>query len=162
VVQHAGLNSFAWRKLLWTEALNWMGVRQYMFGAGGGSFMFNSAHFFSLSGGRHVGAHSVIVQLLFEYGVLGIAAYLLMFWRSAKEALKVRFADRTLAVIALALIVSYLLISSSDNMLDYLLFNWYFWFTIGAICSVAVKLPATAVPEMSPRYAARRGHGRLS
>lgn len=161
VVQYARLNSFAWRKLLWTEALNWMGVRQYVFGSGGGSFVFNSAHFFSLSGGRHVGAHSVVVQLLFEAGVFGIATYLLMFWRTAKAVLKVRVADRTLAVIAAALILSYLLISLSDNMLDYLLFNWYFWFTVGAVCSVAVKLSVPEASTGSPQYTARRFYSPL-
>jgi len=160
-VQYAKLNSFAWRKQLWVDALSWMGTKQYVFGAGGGSFIFNSAHFFSLSGGRHVGAHSVVVQLLFESGVFGVAAYLLMFWLSANEVLKLRFADRILTVVVIALIVSYLLTSLSDNMLDYLLFNWYFWFTVGTVCSMAVRLPASTVAAAPPQYAARRFYGQL-
>lgn len=161
VVQYARLNSFAWRKLLWSDALHSMGTKQYVFGAGGGSFFLYSANFFSMSGGRHVGAHSVVVQLLFEVGVFGVVAYLLMFWRSAKEVLKLRFADRILTVVAAALIVSYLLISLSDNMLSYLVFNWYFWFTVGAVCSVAVRLPAPAAAACPPQYTARRFHGQL-
>lgn len=166
VVQYARLNSFAWRKLLWTEALQWMGARQYVFGYGGGSFVFSSPNFFSLSGGHHVGAHSVAVQLFFESGVFGIGAYLLMFWRAGKQVLKVHVADRTLAVVAIALIVSYVLISLSDNMLDYLLFNWYFWFSVGGVCSVALRLPAVLSPNSvaasaSPRFTARRIYGQL-
>jgi len=166
-VQYARLNSFAWRKLLWSDALRWMGTTQYVFGAGSGSFVYNSAHFFSMSGGRNVGAHSVAVQLFFESGVFGVAAYLLMFWRSAKQVLRVQAADRKLAVVAIALIVSYLLISLSDNMLDYLLFNWYFWFSVGAVSSVALSLPAvssqpaTATAGSPPRFTARRTYGQL-
>lgn len=161
VVQYARLNSFAWRKQLWIEALNSMGAKQYVFGAGGGSFIFQSAHFFSLSGGRHMGAHSVAIQLLFETGVFGVLAYLLMFWRSAKEIVKLRLADRILTVVVVALIVSYVLISLSDNMLDYLVFNWYFWFTVGAVCSMAAKLPAPTVAVTPLQYTARRVYGQL-
>lgn len=161
VVQYARLNSFAWRKQLWIEALDWMGAKQYVVGYGGGAFVFNSATFFSLSGGHHVGAHSVAVQLLFESGVLGVVTYLLMFWRSAKEVLKLRFADRILTVVVVALIVSYVLISLSDNMLAYLVFNWYFWFIVGVVCSVAFRIPTQAGAAIPPQYMARRFHGRL-
>lgn len=161
VVQYARLNSFAWRKQLWADALHAMGAKQYMLGDGGGAFFFKSARFFSLSGGRPWGAHSVVVQLLFESGVIGVGAYLLMFWRSAKEVLKLRLQDRILTVVAVALIVSYLLISLSDNMLAYLVFNWYFWFTVGAVCCVATKMPAPVVTARPPHYAARRFYGQL-
>ena len=139
VVQNARLNSFAWRKLLWTEALNWMDAKRYFLGYGAGAFMVNSPHFFSLSMRTQIGAHSVPVQLFFELGAVGMTAYLLMFWRSMKLVLCVHQADRTLAVVAGALVLSYVLISFSDNMLQYLVFNWYFWFTVGAVCSVAAQ-----------------------
>lgn len=165
VVQYARLNSFAWRKLLWADALNWMGAKQYFFGYGAGGFMFNSPHFFSLSGGRQVGAHSVPVQLFFEVGVVGAMTYFLMFWRSISWILRVRVADRMLAVIAGALVLSYILISFSDNMLAYLVFNWYFWFAVGAVCSVAFRAPdvqsslQSASAANTPRFTARRIYG---
>lgn len=167
VVQYARLNSFAWRKLLWTEALNWMGAKQYVFGYGSGAFFFKSPLFFSLSGGLRVGAHSVPVQLFFEVGVLGVITYLLMFWRSMVLVLRVRIADQTLAVVAGALVLSYVLISFSDNMLSYLVYNWYFWFTVGAVCSVAlssttVLSPSSAHAADRPlRFSARRIYGQL-
>ena len=161
VVQYARLNSFAWRKLLWTEALNWMSATHYLFGAGSGAFSFNSVRFFSLSGGNHFGAHSVAVQLFFETGAVGAAAYFLMFWSAAKGVLRLRFVNRVLAVIVVALIVSYLLISLSDNMLAYLVFNWYFWFTVGAVCSVGVKMSAPVVTVHSSQYIARRFYGQV-
>ena len=167
VVQYARLNSFAWRKVLWADALNWMGVKQYVFGYGSGGFLFNSPYFFSLSGGRSVGAHSAVVQLLFEAGVFGVTTYLWMFWCSAKQVFRVWVTDRSLVVVAVALIVSYLLISLSDNMLAYLVFNWYFWFTVGAMCSVAprsaaILSPATATAAPIPsRFGTRRIDGQL-
>lgn len=165
-VQYARLNSFAWRQELWSDALNWMGVKQYVFGYGSGAFVFKSPLFFTLSGGRQVGAHSVPVQLFFEVGVLGVCTYLLMFWRSVALVLRVRMADRTLAVVAGALVLSYVLISFSDNMLAYLVFNWYFWFAVGAVCSLAVRSPTALSPPPteatgSPsQFAARRIYGR--
>lgn len=166
VVQYARLNSFAWRKLLWSDALNWMGAKQYLFGYGSGAFFVKSPNFFSLSGGHQVGAHSVPVQLFFEVGVAGVTTYFLMFWRTMSLALRIRIADRTLAVVASAIVISYLLISFSDNMLAYLVFNWYFWFAVGAVCSVALRsaafLPSTtATPSRPPRFTARRTYGQL-
>lgn len=167
VVQYARLNSFAWRKLLWADALNWMGVKQYVFGYGSGAFLVKSPLFFSLSGGLPVGAHSVPVQLFFDVGVVGATTYLLMFWRSMMLVLRVRLADRTLAVVAGSLVLSYVLISFSDNMLAYLTFNWYFWFAVGAMCSVALRSPtvlplsANSAPARQTRFAARRTYGKL-
>lgn len=167
VVQYARLNSFAWRKLLWTDALNWMGAKQYLFGYGAGAFFFKSPNFFSMSGGHQVGAHSVPVQLFFEVGVAGVITYFLMFWRTMRLTLSVRSGDRNLAVVASAIVISYLLISFSDNMLAYLVFNWYFWFAVGAVCSVAVRLPVvlspstTAATASPPRFTARRTYGQL-
>ena len=149
VAQGARLNSFAWRKLIWTDALDWMSVSRYLFGYGNGSFVYFSTTFFSQAGGIPRGAHNVLVQQFFEMGLVGLLTYLLMFWRSLRTALQGRHADPLLAVIACGLILSYLIISLSDNMLAYLVFNWYFWFMVGAVCSVACKAKAE-LPISSP------------
>lgn len=141
VAQGARLNSFAWRKLIWSDALGWMSVSRYLLGYGNGSFLYLSTTFFSQAGGIPRGAHNVLVQQFFEMGLLGLSSYLWMFWRSFRTVIRVRRADTLLTVIACGLILSYLIISSSDNMLTYLVFNWYFWFMVGAVCSVAYKLP---------------------
>lgn len=148
VAQGARLNSFAWRKLIWTDALEWMKPSRYLFGYGNGSFLYFSTTFFSQAGGIPRGAHNVLVQQFFETGVAGLWAYLLMFWCSLRTVLRIRRADPLLAVIACGLIVSYLIISSSDNMLTYLVFNWYFWFMVGGVCSLACRLQ-TELPASS-------------
>ena len=161
VVQYAKLNSFAWRQLIWDDGLSWMSRSRYLFGYGDGSFMYHSATFFSASYGRSFGAHSVPVQQFFELGICGLITFLLMFQKSAKMLLRVWRLDRLLVVIFSALVLSYLLISFSDNMLAYLTFNWYFWFAVGAVCSVSVlglaqKKPSERTEKLREKYTASR------
>lgn len=165
VVQHARLNSFAWRKLIWTEGLAWMSKVRYLFGYGDGSFYYYAPVFFSLSGGRQMGAHSVVVQLFFEVGIGGVLAFLWMFWKSAKVILKAWLHDRLMSIVFGSLAMSYALIALSDNMLAYLTFNWYFWFAIGAVCAMVWQLPAapvsTATSAPVSRYRSRYSAGLL-
>jgi putative inorganic carbon (hco3(-)) transporter len=35
----------------------------------------------------------------------------------------------------LSLFVFYLIVCYSDNVLDYLVFQWYFWFIMGVVCA---------------------------
>lgn len=139
VMKYARLNSFAWRKLIWGDGLSWIAKERYLFGYGNGSFFFYSPIFFSQSGGRSFGAHSVVVQLIFEVGIPGVLSYFWMFWKSVMVGLKMLALDRQMSVIFGALVGSYLLISLSDNMLAYLTFNWYFWFAVGGVCSLAAQ-----------------------
>ena len=44
--------------------------------------------------------------------------------------------DRVSGFLLLAIVVQYLIVSFSDNMFGYLVFNWYFWFTVGGACSL--------------------------
>lgn len=136
VVQYARLNSFAWRKLIWTDGLTWMSPTHYLFGYGAGAFAYYSPTFFSMGGGRAMGAHSVAVQQFFELGIGGLISFLWMFWSSFKQLTRVHATDKLMKAIFGALTISYVLIALSDNMLSYLTFNWYFWFAVGAACSV--------------------------
>ena len=136
VVQYAKLNSFAWRKLIWTDGLTWMSPIHYLFGYGSGAFVYYSSTFFSMAGGRSMGAHSVAVQQFFELGIGGLISFFWMFWSSFKQLILVHKDDLLLKVIFSAIVFSYVLIALSDNMLAYLTFNWYFWFAVGAACSV--------------------------
>ncbi|WP_416758322.1 O-antigen ligase family protein [Roseateles sp. So40a] len=167
VVQYAKLNSFAWRKLLWADALSWMAKYRYFFGYGAESFIFHSSTFFSMAGGRSWGAHSAVVQVFFEYGVLGVAAYGWVYLSTARmlrPLLRVRF---LLALIALSLLVSNFLVSLSDNMLSYLIYNWYFWLTMGAVCALSCRIAGAADPRQRrpwgirpSRYRPPAAHGK--
>lgn len=136
-VQYAKLNSYAWRVLIWTEGLEYMEPVKYLFGYGFESFKALSLTFFSMAGGRMFGAHSVYVQVFFEMGVAGLLAFVWLLlapvWQMARKALK----RDLLAALGILLIFCYALISYSDNMFGYLVFNIYFWLALGGLLGQA-------------------------
>jgi|GEM_PF-273004 len=150
VVQYAKLNSFAWRKLLWTDALQWMSPKRYLIGYGSESFFALSPTFFSMAGPMKWGAHSAVVQTFFELGAAGLAAYLWLYFSTARLLRRLFSVKPLLALIAMCLLVANFLVSSSDNMFAYLIYNWYFWFTMGCLCALAMRLVPDGV--MQGRY----------
>lgn len=159
VVTYGRLNSFAWRLYIWKSALHWMKPVSYILGNGLQSFREFSKVFFPSAGQAEWGAHSVYVQLVFEIGAVGVAAFLTLFGSVLAELKKIIRFDRLLAFFMVMVVVNFLISSLSDNMLDYLSFNWYFWFTIGVGCAylkvaqLAVRsAPASsAASETGPR-----------
>lgn len=132
-VQYARLNSYAWRQLLWSDGLSYMAPAKYLFGYGLESFKYYSSTFFSLSNGFTFLAHNVFVEVFFEMGLLGLLSFawvilgpVLSMWRAARS-------KSLLGGLGMALILSYALISYSDNVLISLVFNVYFWLGIGVI-----------------------------
>ena len=142
VVQYARLNSFAWRQLAWQDALQWMEPMRYLVGYGNGGFIFYSPTFNSIRGGGNFGAHNVLVQLFFDIGVLGIVTYLWLFAACFKMLRRNFGRSYILEIISASLLFGYLIISLSDNMLFYLVYNWYFWFFIGAVCAMTMRMSA--------------------
>ena len=127
---YEALNSYAWRKVIWAGALEkfW---EQPLLGFGFESFTYYSGDFFVIKSEHGAGAHNTYVQFLFELGVIGFIAFL---WLLIPILLKL-WSLRNIArenVIVFALFVSYCLIHYSDNVFDYLIFNWFFWFFIGS------------------------------
>lgn len=128
-------NSYEWRKLLWTETFSKMSISNFLIGSGSGAFYFDSKNFFSLSNGKSIGAHNVFVQIIYETGLLGLTLYIgaigLMIRRlcTAKAAL---IQDK---IFGLTLLVCYAIVGYSDNLLDYVAFNCYFFFVMGATLS---------------------------
>ncbi len=137
-VLYAKLNSFAWRQLIWKSALQWMEPAHYFLGYGLDSFKYYAPTFFPLAGGVNWGAHSVYVQLLFEVGAAGLLAFMWLFGRLLWLLRLMVRVDKLGAFISIALIVQYLIISLSDNMLAYLSFNWYLFFMLGAACAAVL------------------------
>ena len=144
IVQYAKLNSFAWRLQIWEYGLRWIGPGNLPLGYGLGAFKHFAPVFFPYSGGVNFGAHNIYVQILFELGVLGLAAFAWLFARLFATLRRMAAVDRLGAFVAIALVVEYLIISASDNVLAYLAFNWYVWFVLGAACAVALSRTATA------------------
>ncbi|MRW93573.1 hypothetical protein GJ699_26630, partial [Duganella sp. FT80W] len=125
------LNSYAWRVLLWRAGLRWMDGQHWLYGYGLEAFRDYSPRFFPLPGQDSWDPHNVYIQLYFETGLIGLAAYGWLFLRLLPRLWRVA-PSWPAAVIALAMVLAYLLTSWSDNMLYYLSFNWYFWFFVGS------------------------------
>lgn len=153
VFTYSTLNSYAWRKYLWTSALAWMSPLSYLTGNGVGAFVHHSTTFFPLAGRATAGAHNAYMQLLFDVGIFGVIGYLVamaipgwLIWKQRALPARIRFA-------ALGLIASFAFMCYGDNMLDYLVVNWPFWFVVGLVTSLALQSPAVA--WQSARNAAR-------
>jgi O-antigen ligase len=139
-------NSYEWRQILWDSAWNWMSPSNMVFGNGLGSFMKSSPTFFPLSGGNEFGAHNIYLQLLFEEGMIGFASFMWLFTGLTIAVYRDTITEKLAIFIVMALLAQYLVAGYSDNMLDYLPFNWNFWFLCGtaySITSINHSLEAT-------------------
>lgn len=144
-VGYAKLNSFAWRLSIWESGLQWMRPSHYLSGYGVEAFRHFSQTFFPAANKMNWGAHNVYVQWFFDAGVIGLCAYLFLYARMVLTLKSLFNVDKLAAFITISIVLVYLVVSSSDNMFGYLVFNWYFWFTIGAGCALATisgALPA--------------------
>jgi O-antigen ligase len=130
-------NSYDWRQILWESAWNWMSPSNMVFGNGLGSFLKFSPIFFPLSGGTEFGAHNIYLQLLFEEGAIGVASFIWLFAGLTLVIYRDMITEKLAAFIVLALLIQYLVAGYSDNMLDYLSFNWNLWFVCGTAYSIA-------------------------
>jgi O-antigen ligase len=134
---YAQLNSYAWRKILWQSALDWLmeNRSEYLvLGYGFGSFEYYQPLFFPRAVDP-VGAHNALLQIFFEMGILGLLGFL---WLFVSLFAKLRIGcpfDKGGAIIMMALALAYLVVCYSDNMLGYLVFQWYFWFVMGVVCA---------------------------
>ncbi|MFC7298944.1 O-antigen ligase family protein [Herminiimonas aquatilis] len=139
-VGYAKLNSFAWRLSIWESGLQWMRPSQYVFGYGLEAFRHYSQTFFPAANHMNWGAHNVYVQWFFDVGLLGLSAYLFLYARVAMMLKSLIKVDKLAAFVSLSLVFIYLVVSSSDNIFGYLVFNWYFWFTVGIGCALATSV----------------------
>jgi hypothetical protein len=66
---------------------------------------------------------------------LGTFCFAWVFYRLLRTLSRRMPMDGPGTTILISLVIAYLVVCASDNMIDYLSFNWYFWFTIGVACS---------------------------
>ncbi|WP_024931218.1 O-antigen ligase [Methylophilus sp. OH31] len=140
------LNSYAWRKQVWTDAINWMSKTHYLFGYGLASFIHYSTSIIKANAYQmqtvEINAHSVYVQLFFELGIFGLLSFLYLLYAHLKALLTVYKRNKLLIFMVIVMMIEYLFMSYSDNLIDYLIYEWYLWFTVGISLS-SVKLSQT-------------------
>jgi O-antigen ligase len=130
-----GLNSLAWRmnvlKSSWTVTLD-----RWLLGHGLATFRELSGSFV-LTERRGVDAHNVYLQLMFEAGIVGLAAYLSIYWQLMRAFYqRIKYAAGHLSnehAVVLAYTLVYLINGMGDNLLYYLTLNWYCWFFWGVL-----------------------------
>lgn len=143
--QYPKLNSFDWRLEIWKSGLSWMRLDHLPLGYGLDAFIWHSPDFFPLAGNIHPGAHNVYVQWLFETGITGIA---MLAWIFSRLFRRLAAATESVgATLLMSLVAGYLLVCASDNLVDYLSFNWYFWFVMGAACAAQEQGAAPRQPR---------------
>ena len=135
-VGYAHLNSFAWRQVLWKSAIGFMEPQRLVYGYGLDGFGHFAEIFFPIDRTLRWDAHNVYVQFLFDTGIIGLSCYLWLFARVLWTIRAFMRLDRLSGFLLLAIVVQYLIVSYSDNMFRYLVFNWYLWFTVGGACSL--------------------------
>lgn len=129
-IAEEGLNSLAWREIVWLASLDYI-LDKPILGHGYDTFSYYSLEFTPLEGASGFDAHNVYVQIAFDMGFLGLLAYLIIFAGMLIRLFKLIGYDKKGGVVLLGLLLSYLLVGFSDNMLFYLSYNWYFWFLMG-------------------------------
>lgn len=129
------LNSYAWRKQIWANAIGWMSEMRYLFGYGVSSFIHYSTEFGMANAFEkqkfEINAHSVYVQMFFELGILGVMSFIYLIYAHLRTLVSLYNHNKLLVFTVIVLLVEFLFESYSDNMMDYLIFNWYLWFVVG-------------------------------
>jgi O-antigen ligase len=128
------VNAYAWRKILWQKAFAFI-LQKPWFGFGLYSFPYYSPTFFPLETERGVDAHNVYVQLLFETGLAGLAAYLWIFCRKFIWLVRSWHVDKRRLSMIIAVTAVYMINAYSDNLLEYVSYGWCYWFALGLVFS---------------------------
>jgi hypothetical protein len=141
------LNSFAWRVKIWGDSIAWMNNSHYILGYGVSSFQQLSQKFAMANAFQtqdfDINAHNIYVQTFFELGVVGLFVLLALFTNFYRMLFKIYNRDKLLIFTVTAVFTQILLQSFMDNLLDYLIVEWYMWFLIGISIS-KVSLSNTA------------------
>lgn len=124
------LNSYAWRQVVWNSAWSFI-LDKPFFGHGYNTFSYYFLDFFPLESRKGFDAHNVYVQIAFDMGFLGVISYFSLFVTLLYRASFYYKIDKKGGALVIGLLISYLVVGYSDNMLFYLSYNWYFWFFIG-------------------------------
>ena len=104
-----------------------------------GLLTFYSVEFFPLDRLGHP-AHNMYIQFVFETGIVGLVCFLWIFaqcflWLGVRWHI-----DRRGVAISFALLFTYAVVCYSDNIFDYLSFNWCFWFLSGLCFARLVRV----------------------
>jgi O-antigen ligase len=150
------LNSLAWRTLLWQDTVEWLRTNPPgLFGYGAGSFGFYAPLFFSKFDPQSgIGLHNAFLQTYFEMGITGVIAFTFLMIAIVIKLIGMLNKDFAGSFTMLTGCAGYMVVFYSDNLLNYLQFQWFFWFVLGSICAsgrfavVSRSVPTPGVPAV--------------
>ena len=133
------LNSLAWRTLLWEDTFEWLRTNPPgLFGYGAGSFGFYAPLFSSKFDPQSgIGLHNAFLQTYFEMGLVGVIAFAFLMIAVLMKLIAVLRIDFRGSFTMLTVWAGYMIVFYCDNLLNYLQFQWFFWFVLGSICASA-------------------------
>jgi O-antigen ligase len=131
------LNSMAWREVLWKATREWLADNPSgLAGYGLAAYQSYVPLFFPRGEGQEgIGPHNAFLQIYFEMGAVGLASFVLLLATVAYQLLSMLRRDFAGSATMLLMCAGYVIICYSDNLLDYLQFQWFFWFVLGSICA---------------------------
>ena len=131
------LNSLAWRTLLWQDTVEWLRTNPPgLLGYGAGSFGYYAPLFFSKFDPQSgIGLHNAFLQTYFEMGLAGVISFTFLMVAIMVKLIAMLNKDFAGSFTMLAACVGYMVVFYSDNLLNYLQFQWFFWFVLGSICA---------------------------
>lgn len=151
------LNAYAWRQLLWENTLNFV-KDSPIIGYGLESFVKYSPVFFPLEP-RGTKAHNIYIMFYFEAGILGLMAFTWLMGRICLWIVQRWRVNQRLAIMAGATVVTFMAECYSDNIFDYVSYDWCFWFGFGLMLAPLAQARAVLSPSHSQgqRYPVQGG-----
>lgn len=135
------LNSYAWRLKIWSDSIAWMSNSHYLFGYGLFSFIHYSTSFAMANAFQmqdfEINAHNIYVQLFFELGIFGLISFLYLLFEVFRKLLRIYPFNKLLVFTVIVMLLEFVLMGYADNLLDYLVFDWYLWFILGLTIAAA-------------------------
>jgi len=129
------LNSYAWRKKIWHDSIAWMTPAHYLAGYGIHAFVHHSMDFGWANAFQkadyEINAHNIYVQTFFNLGVIGLSAFLFLFYTCIKALKELYIVNKFLVFITLFSFFQLIMQGYSDNIWDYLVYQSYFWLFMG-------------------------------
>lgn len=126
-------SSFAGRLIIWKETVH-LFLNHPFIGHGIGSFPIYAEEILK----KEQYAHNDYLRVAIETGIIGLFAYLLLLFNILRNAIITcrKLYDRYIKTLALGLIsitIAFIVISLSDNIVDYLAVEQYFWLFVASV-----------------------------
>jgi O-antigen ligase len=109
----------------------------------------------SVDGETGIGLHNAFLQIYFETGIAGLITFTFLMSAIVLKLIAALNKDFAGSFTMLTVCAGYAIVFYYDNLLGYLQFQWFFWFTLGSVCAsggfaaVSCPIPTPGIPSAS-------------